>query len=199
MPHGQPQRSCIHCRTVHDKSDLLRFVLAPDRTLVPDLLAKLPGRGAYTCLKVECVRNAAARKQFSRAFKGDVNGGDAGTLIAMIGTKFHERIAGYLGLANKAGKVVSGTDSIEQQFARQKPGLMLVAVNAADDTASRLEHLADRSGVEHFRIFEKEQMGALLGKGVRTAVLIQPSGFSESISKELKRYRNFFEGGISAT
>jgi predicted RNA-binding protein YlxR (DUF448 family) len=60
MTGKDPQRSCLGCRETKDKKDLLRFVLAPDRTLVPDLLARLPGRGAYTCMNSACLRAAAS-------------------------------------------------------------------------------------------------------------------------------------------
>src|SRR5512135_2097164 len=105
-----PQRSCLGCRTTRDKKDLLRFVLAPDRTLVPDLLAKLPGRGAYTCMNRACIVSAAQKKQFSRAFKGDVVYDGADRLMDQVISLLEERIASYLALANKAGKVVSGSD-----------------------------------------------------------------------------------------
>ena len=49
MAREEAKRSCLGCRTVKNKEDLLRFVLTPERVLVPDLLFKLPGRGAYIC------------------------------------------------------------------------------------------------------------------------------------------------------
>ena len=108
MPRIEPQRSCLGCRQVKDKGELLRFVLAPDRTLVPDLQGKLPGRGAYTCPKVSCLKAAAEKKQFARSFKGEVRYGTAAQLIALVAARMEERIGGYLALANKAGKVASG-------------------------------------------------------------------------------------------
>ena len=45
----KPQRSCVSCRTVRDKSDLLRVVVTPEGEVVYDPTGKLAGRGAYLC------------------------------------------------------------------------------------------------------------------------------------------------------
>ena len=95
MPAVAPQRSCLGCREAKGKGELLRFVLAPDRTLVPDLLGKLPGRGAYTCLRASCLRTAIAKRQFARSFRGDVQLPEADVLISQITFLMEERLASY--------------------------------------------------------------------------------------------------------
>ena len=104
MTGNKPQRSCLGCGTTRDKGDLLRFVLGPDGTLVPDLKGNLPGRGAYTCPKDECLRQAVKRKRFAASFKTPVTGLDTESLLAGIRTLVVERIRGYLSLAAKAGR-----------------------------------------------------------------------------------------------
>jgi len=47
-----PQRTCIECRSVNDKRQLLRFVRIPDGSIQIDYSGKLSGRGAYLC--TEC-------------------------------------------------------------------------------------------------------------------------------------------------
>ena len=51
----KPQRSCVSCRTVRDKSDLLRVVMTPEGDVVYDPTGKLAGRGAYLCRNEECI------------------------------------------------------------------------------------------------------------------------------------------------
>ena len=43
--HG-PLRRCIVTRTRQEKDTMLRFVVSPDGAIVPDLAARLPGRGS---------------------------------------------------------------------------------------------------------------------------------------------------------
>ena len=65
----KPQRSCLGCRQPRDRDVLIRFVLSPQGELVADIEAKLPGRGAYTCVSETCLQVALKQRQFSRAFK----------------------------------------------------------------------------------------------------------------------------------
>ncbi len=51
----KPQRSCVSCRTVRDKKDLLRVVVSPEGDVVYDPTGKLAGRGAYLCPDEKCI------------------------------------------------------------------------------------------------------------------------------------------------
>ena len=51
----KPQRSCVSCRTVRDKSDLLRVVVTPEGDVVYDPSGKMSGRGAYLCPNEACI------------------------------------------------------------------------------------------------------------------------------------------------
>jgi len=195
MSGNEPQRSCIYCRTVKNKGELLRFVLSPDRILVPDLQEKLPGRGAYTCMKISCLRGAAEKKQFSRAFKGEVREADAAGLISRVAVRIEERIASYLSLANKAGKVVSGTDMVLDAMKHRSLGIVFIASDISVDIGAKVKAQTLRAGVESISIFDKDRLGALIGKGLRSVVAVEGSGFIRSLRQEMEKYRNFFEGG----
>jgi len=196
MPKETPQRSCVACRATRDKGELLRFVLAPDRTLVPDLLQKLPGRGAYTCMKRSCLIQAAAKKQFARVFKGEVTGADGVEMAGKIVRAMEERIASYLALANKAGKVISGGDMVLDALrSDNRPGIVFVATDISPDIREKVAYLAGRSGASIVSLFDKERLGALIGKELRSVVAITASGFVETILKETERFRNFLDGG----
>lgn|GEM_PF-2335391 len=67
------QRSCISCRAKASKATLLRFVCDTCGTVVADPKARKAGRGAYTCASPKCVRAAAEKGKFSRAFRRRVD------------------------------------------------------------------------------------------------------------------------------
>ncbi len=196
MKDGSPERSCISCRRVQGKETLVRFVLAPDRTVVPDLQGKLPGRGAYVCQNMNCLREAAAKRQFARAFKGEVRGSGFDLLAPMLEHLMRERISGYLSLANKAGKVVSGSDAVMDYLHRGTVGLLFIASDCSDATRQRFASAAERQAVACCLLFDQHQLGSLLGKEQRGIVAVTDSGFVDSIRNELNRYGNFFEGGV---
>lgn len=193
MPKEIPQRSCLACREAKDKGGLLRFVLAPDRTLVPDLQQKLPGRGAYTCLKASCLREAAKKKQFSRGFKGEVLGADAEGLIRQVAEKLEERIASYLSLANKGGKIVSGSDQVAEKLKKGAAPLLFLATDISPDIGEKFRGLAGLKGARCYSLFTKERLGQLLGKELRSVLVVMESGFVASIELEMEKLRNFFE------
>lgn len=195
MPKHEPQRSCLGCRTARDKSDLLRFVLSPEREIVPDLLNKLPGRGAYICRTGECLLSAISRKQFNRAFKGEVATVSAEGLHADIVHAAEERVASYLALANKAGQVISGTDMVIEALRKQQIGIVFFARDVSADIGDKIRQVATRAGVEQVELLDKDRLGQLLGKGLRSSAAIAKGGFAETVIKELRKYRNFFEGG----
>ena len=51
----KPQRSCVSCRTIREKKDLLRVVVTPEGDVVYDPSGKMAGRGAYLCPNEECI------------------------------------------------------------------------------------------------------------------------------------------------
>jgi predicted RNA-binding protein YlxR (DUF448 family) len=64
-----PIRTCLGCGRKAPQSELLRFaavdgVLQPGRTL--------PGRGAYTCTRLQCFERAVALRAFSRVLRQTV-------------------------------------------------------------------------------------------------------------------------------
>jgi predicted RNA-binding protein YlxR (DUF448 family)/ribosomal protein L30E len=188
----KPQRSCLGCRATHDRDRLLRFVLSPLGEVVPDIEARLPGRGAYTCISQQCLRAAVKQRQFSRAFKCNVTVVSADDLVKQVGDTMNSRILGYLGLANRAGKVISGGSLVSDVIrSSSKPGLVLLAKDVSESIGEKIELLADVNRTECVRVLTKEDFGAILGKAPRSAVAIRPSGFVAQLKHEIERYRNF--------
>lgn len=57
MPKHIPQRTCIGCRTVQSKRELLRIVRTPEGRVVADPTGKRNGRGTYVHKTRECFEN----------------------------------------------------------------------------------------------------------------------------------------------
>ena len=64
-----PQRQCVGCREMKDKKALLRVVKAPDGTVSLDFGGKKPGRGAYLCPDLECLKRARKSRALERALE----------------------------------------------------------------------------------------------------------------------------------
>ena len=64
-----PQRQCVGCREMKDKKALLRVVKSPEGEVSLDFVGKKPGRGAYVCHDVACLRKARTSRALERAFE----------------------------------------------------------------------------------------------------------------------------------
>jgi hypothetical protein len=188
----KPQRSCLGCRQSRDRDALIRFVLSPQGELVADLEAKLPGRGAYTCVSAACLQAALKQRQFSRAFKREVVTATPDEMSGQVGDIMQRRILSYIGLANKAGQVVSGGSLVSDAIrSGHKPGLIMVAADVSEAIGEKIELLAAVHRIACFRIMGKDDYGAILGKAPRSAVAIRTGGFVAQLMNEIERYRNF--------
>ncbi|MCL6646483.1 MAG: DUF448 domain-containing protein, partial [Dehalococcoidia bacterium] len=66
------ERLCIATRTVKPVSNMLRFVVGPDGSVVPDVKRRLPGRGVWVTATRTALATAIARKAFGRSFRREV-------------------------------------------------------------------------------------------------------------------------------
>lgn len=188
----KPQRSCLACRETKDRDHLIRFVLSPLGEVVPDLDAKLPGRGAYTCINAACLAAAVKQRQFGRAFKREVSVPYPDQMTVMVSRLLLERVIGYIALANKAGKIIAGGSLVGEALkGKNKPGLVLVAQDVSEAIGEKIAAQAAGNGVACQRILTKDDFGALLGKAPRSAVAVKASGFVAQLVKTIERYRNF--------
>jgi predicted RNA-binding protein YlxR (DUF448 family) len=65
----QPQRTCIGCREVKHKRELVRVVRTPEGKVRVDLTGKANGRGAYLCKNDSCWQKSLSKGQLARALK----------------------------------------------------------------------------------------------------------------------------------
>ena len=109
-------RRCVVTRTPRPKDELIRFVLGPDGTIVPDLKEKLPGRGVWLTAAHDTVAEAVKRKAFGRALKAEAKASDA--LADQIDKLLTEAALASFAMANKAGEVVFGHSKAEEALAK---------------------------------------------------------------------------------
>src|SRR3977135_1749396 len=100
------ERFCASTGMVRPGDEMIRFVLAPDGTAVPDLKRRLPGRGIWITATRQALRAAVAKKAFARGFKCDVR---IGADFVPATERLIERAAlDSLSMAHKAGRMAVG-------------------------------------------------------------------------------------------
>src|SRR5258708_38806220 len=101
---GSRERRCIVTGEVLPEARLLRFVLSPDGQVVPDVEAKLPGRGLWVSADRAIIAQAVAKRLFARAAKAPASADDR--LPERAESRWGERILAALALARRGGELV---------------------------------------------------------------------------------------------
>jgi predicted RNA-binding protein YlxR (DUF448 family) len=137
-----PERKCILSGEHDARASLIRLALAPDGTVLPDLRAKAPGRGAWIGVDRAALETAITKGRLkgalARAFKtGDI------TIPADLPERIEEGLRraalDRLGLETRAGAVVTGSDRIGDAARRGQLALLLHAADAAEDGNRKLD------------------------------------------------------------
>jgi hypothetical protein len=136
------ERTCIVTRQPKPVGELIRFVGAPDGTLVPDLRHKLPGRGVWVTASAALVETAEKRRLFEKQFEGKVavEPGLAGHVDGLL----LAAAAGALALARKAGTLIGGFGKVESALHGEPVVALVHATGAGDDGVAKLAAAARR-------------------------------------------------------
>jgi len=68
-PPKMHARSCVACRSIGDKRELIRFVRLVSGEVAFDVTGRMAGRGAYLCGESSCFDRARKGRLFDRALK----------------------------------------------------------------------------------------------------------------------------------
>jgi predicted RNA-binding protein YlxR (DUF448 family) len=158
-PEG-PQRRCIVTGETGDRSALLRFVVGPDGAIVPDIEARLPGRGLWLTPRRDIVERAVAKRIFARAARRSVSASPE--LADRIESLLARRCYDAIGLARRAGLAVAGFERVGDAVRRGQVGLLLVALDGAEAGHRKLAALG--RGVPSARVLTAAELGGAFGR-----------------------------------
>lgn len=197
-------RTCIVTRETREPDGLIRFVAAPDRSVVPDIRRKLPGRGCWVTAERRFVDEAARKNLFRKGLKADVT--VPPDLGAMVDRVFSQNALGALGLARKAGALVLGAAKVE---AAVRSGAALAVLHATEAQPDGIRKIAQgRRATDHlggpdipaYKLFSEAELGlALGGLSVIHAALLAEDAGKAALKRvvALDRYRGGTpEGGL---
>lgn len=188
-------RMCAVTREVRPEAELIRFVAGPDGSVVPDLKARLPGRGVWIGADRATVAEAVRRNIFQRGLKQSVK--PAGDLVERVVGLLKEAALGRLGLARRAGAVVAGFAKTEAAIAREELAAVIAASDAAEDGLRKMRQamrrrFGDSAPFPAIRLFDSAELGLALGRSdvIHAAVLQSPAGRSfVEAALRLQRYQ----------
>ncbi|OLP59307.1 DNA-binding protein [Xaviernesmea oryzae] len=199
-------RLCIVTRQSLPADDLIRFVAAPDGSVVPDIKRRLPGRGCWVTARRSMIDQAVKRKLFARGLKAQVKAdADLGETVDRL---LAADLAGMINLARKAGQFTTGASKVEQAVRGQAALAVFHATDAAADGVRKISQARkamsfvtdNGSEVPAFRFFTAEEGDTLFGSNsfIHAAALAGQAG--EGVVKRatmLDMYRDTVAMGTS--
>ncbi len=191
---ARPVRQCAQTRTRCPEDDLLRFVLDPEKRVVPDLKRKLPGRGVWITATRHAVSRAVKQKSFAKGFRQAVTVDP--DLAEVVEGLLRRAALQDLALANKAGCVVAGFAKVEKALSGDKRVVLLHASEAASDGRRKLDRLvpggmnADGDILPLITCFTSVEVSGALGRhNVMHAAITQDGAGRKFVQSALKHMR----------
>ncbi len=187
MKH-QPERTCIGCRGVFKKRDVVRIVAGPDGALI-DYREKLPGRAAYVCPRPACIDKALMKGNLSRALRLGVSPPSREVFTARLADAVREKVKSLLTMAAKAGKLAAGYSAVNDALAKGRVEMLLYADDIAEGTREKIA-VAGAAGLPQAALFTRDELGALFGRELVGVVGIEDKGLSDAVLYETQRLKS---------
>jgi uncharacterized protein len=172
------------------KSVLVRFVVAPDGRLVPDVAAKLPGRGLWLTAERDIVAAAVTKRLFARAARRPVTVDD--DLAERVEFLLAERCRDQIGLARRAGQAVMGFAKVEAALAAGKAAVLLAAADGAADGRSKLRAMAP--SLPLVEQFTGAELGTAFGREHVVHAALAPGRLAQALVVDAARLAGFRRG-----
>ncbi|MBT5185744.1 MAG: DUF448 domain-containing protein [Kordiimonadaceae bacterium] len=203
-------RKCLVTKEVYPSSELLRFVCAPDGSIVPDVAAKLPGRGCWVYAKRDILEEAIKKKIFLRfghqvqgnlvkkskdieelkenesANKETISVTVADDLLDLIVELLRKRCLDYVGLANRSGILIPGFEKVRSILKNGKTNVLLTACDGAKNGRSKV-----CQGFDNLKVidsFTREELSQASGLENAVHLALLPGGIRTSLLREISRY-----------
>ena len=188
---GDRVRQCAVTRERLELDALIRFVRGPDGTVVPDLLGKLPGRGAWVTARREILSDGLEKNVFSRAFKAPSTPMDG--LLEEVERQLLKRCKGLLGMAKKGGLAVLGFDQVRAYIRKDEPGWLLEASDGAEDGRNKVHFLAKAiyEDVKVAGALSSAELGVAFGREHVIHALLEQGSLSDAFSIAYQRLIGF--------
>ena len=180
-----PNRRCIATGESRPVAALIRFVIGPDNSLVPDIDAQLPGRGLWLSAQRAMIETAASKRMFARAARKDVL--VAADLADTVAGLLKRRCLNQLGLARRAGLVAAGAEKVRAQIATGRTAALFEAADGSPQERRKFVALAPN--VPMVDVFTGAEMGTALGREAPAVhVGLLPGRLTTALLEDAARY-----------
>ncbi|TYR82758.1 YlxQ family RNA-binding protein [Priestia megaterium] len=93
----------------------------------------------------------------------------------------NEQWSSFLGLANRARKLISGEELVVGEVRKQKAKLVLLASDASDNTKKKVTDKCAYYNVPVRIVADRYALGQAIGKDARVVVAVIDNGFAKKL------------------
>lgn len=186
------ERRCIATGEVRPDRELVRFVVGPEGNAVPDISAKLPGRGMWVTADRAILKRAMAKNDFAKAAKASVV--VPPDLADSVERLLANHMQSDLGLARRAGQLVFGFDNVLRALDEKVPPRLLIeAQDGAADGRRKLAGSAHARGlqVETIDCLTRAELSLALGRENVIHAAVKPGPLAERLIFDSARLLGF--------
>ena len=97
----------------------------------------------------------------------------------------NDRVLNLIGLAQKAGKVVSGEFMTEKAVKTGEAALVILAEDASENTQKKFRNMCEFYQVPLRIHAENVYLGHAMGKELRASLAVVDNGFAQAIMKKM--------------
>ncbi|MBS0125662.1 RNA-binding protein [Thetidibacter halocola] len=188
-----PERKCIATQAVHPQAHLIRFVVAPDGAVVPDLAGKLPGRGIYVIPDRAALTRAATKGLFARAAKQPVTVPD--DLPGLLERMLSRRVVDLISLARKSGEAVTGYEKVKDWLQTERATVLIQAEDGSERGKSKL---STPYGGDYIGWLTADELGMAFGREKVIHAALGAGGLSRRVVEEAQRLKGLRVGRADA-
>ena len=186
------ERRCVITQQSASEDRLIRFVAGPDGMIVPDVSAKLPGRGAWVTADAAHLAEAVKKGRLARALDGAKAGDDLASRIAGL---LSAKALSLMGLARRAGTLAVGMDAVRLALKAKKPAWRIEAADGSPDGRQKLDRLtaANWGEIPVAGCFSAAELGQALGRDHVVHAVLADGPQSRSFGEAMKKLSGFRE------
>ncbi len=179
-----PERKCLATGEVQPKYGLIRFVAGPDGQVVPDVMAKLPGRGFYVAADRAALDLAVKKKLFARGAKQPVTVPDG--LVDEVEKQLARRVVDLISMQRKGGRAVAGYEKTKGWLQNEEAEVLIQAVDGSGRGKSKLStpHYGHYIGW-----LTADELGMAFGRQTVIHAALASGGLTQRVVEEAQRLK----------
>lgn len=196
-----PERRCILTGRNGARDHFVRLAIGPSGEVLPDALARAPGRGAWISVTRAELDDAVAtgklKGALARAFKGAPMA-IPDNLGELAENALRRAVHDRLGLEMRSGRLILGSDRIANEARTGAVAALYHASDASDDGARKLDQAwrvgmdAEGSGMTGQRLpLDRMALSVALGRENVVHLALADRASADRVSVPLQRLQNF--------